>query len=88
MIGRLGRSGNGEGVKVAGLAVDIGIIAVGVNVGEAGINVAVGVMTEGLHAQRLNNRIVEASRLDLLISLTLISIPLMLRFEFTFQPVC
>lgn len=82
------RSGNGEGVMVAGIAVDIGVIAVGVKVGEADINVAVGVGTEGLHAQTASNRIVEASRLNLLIRLTLISIPLTLQFEFTFQPVC
>src|SRR5690349_5326657 len=77
----MGCSGNGEGVMVAGIAVELEIIAVRVNVGEAGINSAVGVVTEGLHAQTLSNRIVATSRLDLLISLTLISIPLTLRFE-------
>jgi hypothetical protein len=81
ITGRVSRSGGGEGVKGTGIAVDGGIIAVGVNVGEAGINVAVGVVTEGLQAQTLSNRIVETSSLDLLISLTLISIPLTLRFE-------
>ena len=75
------RSGGGEGVKGTGIAVEVGIIAVSVNVGEAGINVAVGVVTEGLHAQTLSNRIVKTSRLDLLVSLALISIPLTLRFE-------
>ena len=84
----MGCSGNGEGVMVAGIAVELEIIAVRVNVGEAGINSAVGVVTEGLHAQTPSNRIVEASRLNLLIRLTLISIPLTLQFEFTFQPVC
>jgi len=74
------RSGGGEGVKGTGIAVEVGIIAAGVNVGEAGINVAVGVVTEGLHAQTLSNRIVKTRRLDLLIGLTLISIPLTLRF--------
>jgi hypothetical protein len=82
------RSGGGEGVKRTGIGVDVGIIAVRVNVGEAGFNVAVGVVTEGLHAQTLSNTIVETSRLDLLISLTLITVPLTLRFEFTFQPAC
>ena len=73
------RSGGGEGVKGTGIAVDAGIITVGVNVDEAGINVAVGVVTEGLHAHTLSSRIVETSSLDLLIRLTLISIPLTLR---------
>ena len=79
------RSGGGEGVKGTGIAVEVGIIAVSVNVGEAGINVAVGVVTEGLHAQTLSNRIVKTSRLDLLVSLALISIPLTLRFESPFS---
>ena len=79
-IGRIGCSGNGDGVIVAD-AVELEIIAARVNVGEAGINVAVGVVTKGLHAQALSNKIVATSRLDLLISLTLISTPL------TLQPV-
>ena len=83
-----GCGGNGEGVMVANIAVGPGTVAVCVNVGEAGINVAVGVVTEGLHAHRLSNRMIETSRLDSLICLTLISIPLMLLSDVTFQPVC
>src|SRR5690349_19561100 len=74
------RSGGGEGVKGTGIGVDVGIIAVRVNVGGAGINVVVGIATEGLHAQTLSNRIVETSSLDLLNNLTLLSIPLTRQF--------
>ena len=74
------RSGGGEAVKGAGIGVEVGRIAVRVNVGEAEINVAVGVAMEGLHAQTLSNRIVDTSRLDLLNSLTLLPIPLTLGF--------
>ncbi len=77
------------GVRVANGTVGAGMVAVCVNVGEAGINnVAVGVITAGVHAHRLNNRIVETSRLDLLVRLTLIFIPLTLPFDFTSQPMC
>ena len=82
------RGGNGEGVMVANIAVGAGTVTVCVNVGETGINVAIGVGTEGTHAHRLSNRMVETSRLDFLIRLTLISVPLTLPFDFTFQPVC
>jgi len=70
---------------VANTTVGTGMV-VCVRVGEAGIDTVVGVVNEGVHAHRLSHRMIETSRLNLLIRLTLISIPLTRLFNFMLQP--
>ena len=81
MTGMIGCVGVGEGMI-------INAVAVGVEVGNVGIRVAVGVVTEGLHALRLSERINKISKLSFLLRFMFVSIPLTPRFELMFQPVC
>ena len=86
MTGMIGCVGVGEGMIINAVAVGVGDS--GVNVGNAGIGVAVGVVTEGLHALKLRERINKISKLILLLRFMFVSIPLTPRFELMFQPVC
>jgi hypothetical protein len=86
MSGLMGRVGVGEGMILNDVAV--GVSAGEVEVGNVGINVAVGIVTEAVHALKLSERINKINKLSVLLRFMLVSIPLTPRFECMFQPVC
>lgn len=88
MTGIIGSVGNGDGMTVKGMDVGVGGSAVLVKVGNISVKVAVGVVSDALHAVKPASSMIVRSRWNLLIRFKSVSIPLTLRFGLTFQPVC